>query len=61
LTSSKDKWIGAYFIDLTIPEKLGCPNKKKIIICVMASKVAKASIATVAINNKSRKPTERLK
>jgi hypothetical protein len=28
-TSSKDRWIGAYSIDLTIPGKLGCPSKKK--------------------------------
>jgi hypothetical protein len=47
--------MGAYFIDLTIPENLGCPNKKKIQICVMSSKVVKASKAVVAINNKSRK------
>jgi hypothetical protein len=29
-TSSKDKWIGAYSIGLTIPGKLGCPNKEEI-------------------------------
>ncbi len=29
LTSSKDRWIGAYSIGLTIPGKLGCLFKKK--------------------------------
>jgi hypothetical protein len=28
-TSSKDRWIGAYSIGLTIPWKLGCPIRKK--------------------------------
>jgi hypothetical protein len=27
--SSKDRWIGAYSIGLTIPGKVGCPNNNK--------------------------------
>jgi hypothetical protein len=27
--SSKDRWIEAYFISLSIPGKLVCPNKKE--------------------------------
>ncbi len=30
-TSSNDRWIGASYVDLTIMEKLGSPNKKIIL------------------------------
>jgi hypothetical protein len=29
VTSSKDKYIGAYSIGIIIPGKLGCPNVKR--------------------------------
>ncbi len=42
-TSSKDRWIGAYSIGLTVLGKLSCPIEKKTYICVTLTLVVEAS------------------
>jgi hypothetical protein len=45
VTSSKDRWLGDYSIGLTIPGKLGCPNKKKVEIEKLKRLIVKVIMA----------------